>query len=173
MLVIPSPGHRADEQAWLDYPAVEDAVDLGDGVFIERLRADDLAERRLLHGDTLHGSGVFRWRVEPLPQHGLNRVGPRGHVEHELKVRLAGRRHAHNPARLAAVDDGARGSTPRSVVEPTPPTAFRSQNGKMCSLVVGVLPQKMQTRFVPLAFLLEALRVRYLGKAPSTSRALS
>jgi len=27
VLVIPSPGHRADEQAWLDYPAVEDAVD--------------------------------------------------------------------------------------------------------------------------------------------------
>ena len=41
VLVVPSPGHRANEQDWLDNPAVEDAVDLGNGVFLERLRGGD------------------------------------------------------------------------------------------------------------------------------------
>ena len=41
VLVVPSPGHRANEQDWLDNPSVEDAVDLGNGVFLERLRGDD------------------------------------------------------------------------------------------------------------------------------------
>src|SRR5712691_5032118 len=41
VLVVPSPGHRANEQEWLDTPPVEDAVDLGNGVFVERLRGDD------------------------------------------------------------------------------------------------------------------------------------
>jgi hypothetical protein len=41
VLVVPSPGHRANEQDWLDNPPVEEAVDLGNGVFLERLRGDD------------------------------------------------------------------------------------------------------------------------------------
>src|SRR5207248_9466767 len=41
VLVVPSPGHRANERDWLDNPPVEDAVDLGNGVFVERLRGDD------------------------------------------------------------------------------------------------------------------------------------
>jgi hypothetical protein len=41
VLIVPSPGHLANEQDWLDNPPVEDAVDLGDGVFIERLRGED------------------------------------------------------------------------------------------------------------------------------------
>jgi hypothetical protein len=47
VLVIPSPGHQADPQDWLDNPPVEEAVDLGNGVFLERLRGDDadLAEQ--------------------------------------------------------------------------------------------------------------------------------
>lgn len=54
VLVIPSPGHRADEQEWLDNAAVEDAIDLGNGVFIERLRADDLAEE-VIHASIPRG----------------------------------------------------------------------------------------------------------------------
>jgi hypothetical protein len=41
VLVVPSPGHRANEQDWLDNPPVEEAVDLGNGVFVGRLRGDD------------------------------------------------------------------------------------------------------------------------------------
>jgi hypothetical protein len=44
VLVVPSPGHRANEQDWLDNLAVEAAVDLGNGVFIERLD-QELAEQ--------------------------------------------------------------------------------------------------------------------------------
>jgi hypothetical protein len=46
VLVIPSPGYRADPQDWLDNPPVEDRTDLGNGVFIERLRNenDDLPD---------------------------------------------------------------------------------------------------------------------------------
>jgi hypothetical protein len=44
VLVVPSPGHRANEQEWLDNLAVEAAVDLGNGVFIERLD-QELAEQ--------------------------------------------------------------------------------------------------------------------------------
>ena len=37
VLVVPSPGHRADEQEWLDHEAVRASTDLGNGVFIEWL----------------------------------------------------------------------------------------------------------------------------------------
>lgn len=41
VLVVPSPGHRANEQDWHDNPPVGNAVDLGNGVLLERLRGDD------------------------------------------------------------------------------------------------------------------------------------
>lgn len=41
VLVVPSPGHRANEEEWLANPPVEEAVNLGNGVVIERLRGDD------------------------------------------------------------------------------------------------------------------------------------
>jgi hypothetical protein len=44
ILVVPSPGHRADEQDWLNNPPAEAAVDLGSGAFIERLD-QELAEQ--------------------------------------------------------------------------------------------------------------------------------
>ncbi len=39
VLVIPSPGHRANEQEWIDDPPTDGPVDLGNGVFLQRLRA--------------------------------------------------------------------------------------------------------------------------------------
>ena len=39
VLVVPSPGFRASEQEWLNYPPVEAAVDLGRGVRIECVEA--------------------------------------------------------------------------------------------------------------------------------------
>jgi hypothetical protein len=47
VLVIPSPGHRANEQEWIDDPPTDGPVDLGNGVFLQRLRGDndDLAEQ--------------------------------------------------------------------------------------------------------------------------------
>lgn len=53
VLVVPSPGHRANEQDWLDNPPVAAAVDLGDGVFIERLE-QDLAEQ-VIEASTARG----------------------------------------------------------------------------------------------------------------------
>lgn len=41
VLVVPSPGHRANPEDWLDNPPVEDRTDLGNGVFLERLRGTD------------------------------------------------------------------------------------------------------------------------------------
>jgi hypothetical protein len=44
VLVVPSPGHQANPDEWLEHRAVEDRVDLGDGVFIERID-HELAEQ--------------------------------------------------------------------------------------------------------------------------------
>ncbi len=44
VLVVPSPGHRANEQEWLDNEPVTEAVDLGNGVFLQRLD-QELAEQ--------------------------------------------------------------------------------------------------------------------------------
>jgi hypothetical protein len=41
VLVVPSPGHLANDEDWLANPPIEEATDLGDGVFIERLRGDE------------------------------------------------------------------------------------------------------------------------------------
>jgi hypothetical protein len=46
VLVVPSPGHRANEDDWEANPPVEEAVDLGSGVFIERID-NELAEQVL------------------------------------------------------------------------------------------------------------------------------
>lgn len=54
ILVIPSPGHRADPQEWLDHPAVDAAVDLGNGVYLERLTGDDVAEQ-VIHASIPRG----------------------------------------------------------------------------------------------------------------------
>lgn len=44
VLVVPSPGHRANPDEWMKYRALDGPVDLGNGVMLERLWADDLAE---------------------------------------------------------------------------------------------------------------------------------
>ena len=44
VLVVPSPGYRANPQEWLDYPPVKAAVDLGNGVRIECVD-NELAEQ--------------------------------------------------------------------------------------------------------------------------------
>jgi hypothetical protein len=56
VLVIPSPGHHADPQDWVDNPPVQEAVDLGNGVILERLRGDDgdLAEQ-VIHASIPRG----------------------------------------------------------------------------------------------------------------------
>src|ERR1700704_3243116 len=41
VLVVRSPGQRANERACKNHPPVEGALDLGNGVFVERLRGDD------------------------------------------------------------------------------------------------------------------------------------
>jgi hypothetical protein len=74
ILVIPSPGHRADPQVWLDYRAVDAAVDLGGGVILERLSDDDVAEEvihasfpRGLHHEAIRQFGQLYsfWREVP------------------------------------------------------------------------------------------------------------
>jgi hypothetical protein len=54
VLVVPSPGHRADEQDWLDNPPVDAEVDLGNGVFLARLTDDDVAEQ-VIHASIPRG----------------------------------------------------------------------------------------------------------------------
>lgn len=56
VLVIPSPGHRANQQDWLDNPSADGPVDIGNGVFLERLRGDDseLAEQ-VIHASVPRG----------------------------------------------------------------------------------------------------------------------
>jgi hypothetical protein len=46
VLVVPSPGHRANEDDWMANPPVDAAVDLGNGVVIERIE-HELAEQVL------------------------------------------------------------------------------------------------------------------------------
>jgi hypothetical protein len=46
VLVVPSPGHRANEEDWMANPPVDAAVDLGNGVVIERIE-HELAEQVL------------------------------------------------------------------------------------------------------------------------------
>ncbi len=54
LLVIPSPGHLADPDEWMEHRAVDGPVDLGNGVMLERLRADDLAEQ-VIHASLPRG----------------------------------------------------------------------------------------------------------------------
>jgi hypothetical protein len=96
VLVVPSPGHRANAQEWLDNLPADGPVDLGNGVFVERLRGDDseLAEQviqaaiprrlnfdayrsfgqlysfwRLIPEDEWNGQGMFHWD----PTHAITR----------------------------------------------------------------------------------------------------
>jgi hypothetical protein len=80
VLVVPSPGHRANEQDWLDNPPVEDAIDLGNGVFVERLRGDDgdlpdqvmdASSARGLNFQPVRQFGQLYsfWREVPLSEH--------------------------------------------------------------------------------------------------------
>jgi hypothetical protein len=55
VLVVPSPGHQADPQEWLDYPAVEGPADLGNGVFLERLRGDEDLAEQVIHASVPRG----------------------------------------------------------------------------------------------------------------------
>ena len=54
VLVIPSPGHRANPEECMEYHEVEGPVDLGNGVMLERLRDDDVAEQ-VIHASTPRG----------------------------------------------------------------------------------------------------------------------
>src|SRR4249920_2656234 len=91
LLVIPSPGHRAQPQEWLDNPPVEEAVDLGNGVFVERLRDpnDDVAEQvihasipRGLHHDPTRQFGQMYsfWRDVPETERRSSPAAPMGSV---------------------------------------------------------------------------------------------
>jgi Apea-like HEPN len=67
VLVIPSPGHQADPDEWMEHPEVDEAVDLGNGVMLERLRRiddDDLAEQ------VIHASLPRGLNFEPTRQFG-------------------------------------------------------------------------------------------------------
>jgi hypothetical protein len=66
VLVVPSPGHRANDRDWLDHPPVEDAVDLGDGVFLERLRGDDSD----VPDQVMDASSARGFHFEPIRQFG-------------------------------------------------------------------------------------------------------
>ena len=54
VLVVPSPGHRAKPDEWLQHRAVDGPVDLGNGVILERLRDDDVAEQ-VIHASVPRG----------------------------------------------------------------------------------------------------------------------
>jgi hypothetical protein len=84
ILVVASPGHRANEQEWMDYPALDVAVDLGNGVFLERLSADDLAEQvieasvaRGLNFEATRQFGQMYsfWREIPAAEYGVHPHG--------------------------------------------------------------------------------------------------
>ena len=64
ILVIPSPGHRADPEEWMQNRAVDGPVDLGNGVMLERLRDDDVAEQ------VIHASVPRGLNHEPVRQFG-------------------------------------------------------------------------------------------------------
>jgi hypothetical protein len=64
VLAIPSPGHVADPDEWMEHRAVDGPVDLGNGVMLERLRADDIAEQ------VIHASLPRGLRHEPTRQFG-------------------------------------------------------------------------------------------------------
>jgi hypothetical protein len=66
VLVVPSPGHRADPQEWLDNAAVEDAIDLGNGVFLGRLPGDNGA----LPDEVMDASSSRGLNYQPVRQFG-------------------------------------------------------------------------------------------------------
>ena len=77
VIVIPSPGHRANEQDWLENPPVESAVDLGNGVFIERLEQElveqvmDASTARGLNFEAVRQFGQLYsfWREVPADEY--------------------------------------------------------------------------------------------------------
>jgi hypothetical protein len=73
VLVVPSPGHRADEQEWMKYEAVRAPVDLGNGVVIESLEhamAEEVMDASMARGLNFEATRQFGqlysfWRDVP------------------------------------------------------------------------------------------------------------
>jgi hypothetical protein len=83
VLVIPSPGHQAHPDEWLEYRAVDNKVDLGHGVFIERID-EVLADQMMTAAGARHlnfepvrqfGQLYSFWREVPLDEYEVDPYG--------------------------------------------------------------------------------------------------